>query len=169
MVIMALFGAQTGMTNGITNAILVIQFTRSSPEYQNNIEGGSFEENELPPACKIGYSKSFTALAYGSLVKATFSIIGGLLITQVSPILGNRILIITSIVITMLGPTTLLWILHNTCISPYLYITASSVIGIIKVIPVIFTTLAQIDSDQKRTTAFTMTIAALKASSILLR
>jgi hypothetical protein len=127
MVIMALFGAQTGMISGTTNDILVNQFAKSSPEYQNNTECGSFDENELPPACKTGYSKAFTALAYGSLVKETFSIIGGLLMTQLSPILRNRVLIMIGIGITMLGPTTLLWILRDTRISPYLYILQRAV------------------------------------------
>jgi uncharacterized membrane protein YeaQ/YmgE (transglycosylase-associated protein family) len=130
--IMALFGAHTGTISRITNDILVNQFTKSSPESQTNIECGSFKENELPPVCKTGYSKTFTALTYGSLVKEIFSIIGGLLTTQLSPILGNRILLITSIVITMIGPTTLLWILHDENISPYTYITANSVVGLIK-------------------------------------
>jgi hypothetical protein len=166
MVIMALFGAQTGIVSGIPNDILVNQFAKSYPAYQNNADCGSFDEIELPPACKKGYQKTFTALAYGSLVKETFSIIGGILTALLSPILGSRILIIASIVITMLGPATLLWIIQDTRISPYLYITASSAISIIKVIPIIFTALAQIASDQQRTTAFTMTVAALEASSI---
>jgi hypothetical protein len=61
MTIMALFGAQTGMMSGLTNDIFVNQFAKASPDYESNIECGSFKENELPPVCKIGYSKTFTA------------------------------------------------------------------------------------------------------------
>jgi hypothetical protein len=104
MAIMALFGAQTGMISGITNDILADQFAKSSPNYHNQVKCGSYEENDLPPECKAGYSKTLTALTYGSLVKEAFSIIGGLVTSQLTPFLGSRLLIIASIVITTLGP-----------------------------------------------------------------
>jgi uncharacterized membrane protein YeaQ/YmgE (transglycosylase-associated protein family) len=108
------------------------------------------------------FKNFYSIITYGFLVKEIFSIIGELVTTQLSPILGNHILIITSIVITMLGPITLLWILRNENISPYIYIPANSAVGLIKAIAIIFTILAKIDSDQERTNAFT----ALEASSI---
>jgi hypothetical protein len=143
MAIMALIGAQTGMFSGLTNDILVNHFANSSPNHNNHVECGTYAENDLPPECKVGYSKTLTALTYGSLVKEAFSIIGGLLTSQLTPILGSRLLIIISIVITTLGPISLLWMLNNSSISPYLYIIAKSAVGIIKIIPIIFANLSK--------------------------
>jgi hypothetical protein len=166
MALMALFGAQTGMISSITNDILVDQFVKSSPNYHNQVECGSYEENDLPPECKVGYSKNPTALTYGSIVKEAFSIIGGLLTSQLTPMLSSRLLTIASIVVMTFGPKSLLWILNNKNISPYLFITANSAVRLIKIIPIIFANLSKIDSDEERSSAFTMTIAALEASSI---
>jgi hypothetical protein len=121
MAIMALFGAKTGMISGITNDILVDQFTKSSPNYHNQVKCGSYEENDLPPECKVGYSKTLTALTYGSIVKEAISIIGGLLTSQLTPMLGSRLLIIASIVITTFGPISLLWIRNITKTSRHTY------------------------------------------------
>jgi hypothetical protein len=55
---------------------------------------------------------------------------------------------------------------YNKNISPYLFITANSAVGLIKIIPIIFANLSKIDSDKEQTSAFIMTIAALEASSI---
>jgi hypothetical protein len=126
MTIAALIGTQTGMISSITNDIIVNQFARLSSDSDEPQDCESYSTENLPESCKTGYTKTFSALSYGSLLREILSIIEGLLTSHLTNKFSDHMLIATSITITMIAPTALLWILHNKNVTPYVFILANS-------------------------------------------
>jgi hypothetical protein len=154
MALAALIGTQTGMISGITNDIIVNQFARLSSNSNEPQDCGSYATDKLPESCHTGYTKTFTALSYGSLLREVSSIIGGLLTSHLTNKFSSHMLIATSITVTMIAPTTLLWIIHNENVTPYyIFILANSMVGLIKAFLIMFATLSKIESDTNRTNA----------------